>query len=78
MSTWLVLLKVLITTSFTQNILVYEQLDEGKAVVDIFVDLSRAFDTLDSKILSVKLNALDIRGAINQWIISQIKKFKLK
>lgn len=57
---------------FVQN----EQ-NSGKTVSAIFFDLSRAFDTIDSGRLSLKLQALGIRGPINSWIISYMRNRKI-
>ena len=37
-------------------------LDQGEIPVSVFVDFSKAFDTLDHKILITKLEHLGIRG----------------
>ena len=45
-----------------------EDLDNKLHSVGIFLDLSKAFDTLDHSILLRKLNSYGIRGLSNQWI----------
>lgn len=45
-------------------------IDAGEHVLGIFFDLSRAFDTLDPKFLSDKLDAIGIRGPVNAFLVS--------
>ncbi|MEM6831004.1 MAG: reverse transcriptase family protein [Bacteroidota bacterium] len=47
-------------------------LDKNQYAVGIFVDLQKAFDTVDHKILCRKLNHYGIRGVANQWFSSYL------
>jgi hypothetical protein len=42
-------------------------IDEGEYAVGVFVDLSKAFDTLDHNILLAKLEYYGIRGICQEW-----------
>ena len=44
---------------------VSKALDTGKIVVGVYLDLKKAFDTVDHKILLNKLYAIGIRGHIH-------------
>ena len=47
-----------------------QSLDEGRFGFGIFVDLQKAFDTVDHKILLHKLEYYGIRGICNDWFKS--------
>jgi hypothetical protein len=49
-----------------------ESLDNNKAVCSVFIDLKKAFDTVDLDILSYKLNHYGIRGPCLQLLKSYI------
>ena len=47
-------------------------LDNMKAVISVFIDLKRAFDTIDHTTLLQKLNNYGICGIVNQWVCSYL------
>ena len=53
-------------------------LDEEKYAVSIFLDLSKAFDTVNHSILLSKLDLYGIRGNENQWFRSCLSNRKQK
>ena len=48
-------------------------LDEGKYACGIFVDLQKAFDTVNHKILLDKLSHYGIHGNMNEWFKSYLQ-----
>ena len=60
--------------SITENI--QSQLDQNKFCAGVFVDLKKAFDTVDHKILLNKLSHYGIRGIANEWFCSHLTKRK--
>ena len=50
----------------------YSALDEGNIAVTCFLDLKKAFDTVDHSILISKLYKLGIRGPILKWFKSYL------
>ena len=53
-------------------------LDQNKVSCGIFVDLQKAFDTVNHKILLQKLNYYGFRGIINDWFRSYLHERKQK
>ena len=60
--------------SITENI--QTQLGERKFCAGVFVDLKKAFDTVDHNILLRKLDYYGIRGIANEWFCFYLKKRK--
>ena len=54
-----------------ENITTY--IDDCKSTVGIFIDLKKAFDTVDHDILIKKLDHYGIRGVANKWICSYLR-----
>ena len=50
----------------------YTTLDKSEKAVCVFMDLSKAFDTLNLDILAHKLNHYGIRGITNKWFVSYL------
>ena len=47
-------------------------LDEGEIVLGVFIDLSKAFDTVNHTILLDKLYKCGIRGMVHVWITNNL------
>ena len=51
-------------------------LDNKKVTIGVFIDLKRAFDTIDHSLLLKKLEHYGIRGLANNWLYSYLKNRK--
>ena len=53
-----------------------EAIESGQFAIGVFCDLSKAFDTLNHKVLLQKLEHYGIRGKANDWFASYLKDRK--
>ena len=53
-----------------------DSIDQKKSTIGIFIDLKKAFDTVNHKILREKLDKYGIRGVANSWIKSYLDNRK--
>jgi Reverse transcriptase (RNA-dependent DNA polymerase) len=63
------------TTSDTLNYIsniIYNKLDKSKPIIIAFIDLAKAFDTVDHHILFEKLNFIGIRGKALDLIVNYL------
>ena len=58
--------------NITENI--RSALDNNKVAGGVFVDLQKAFDTVNHEILIHKLNHYGIRGIVNNWFSSYLSR----
>lgn len=65
------------TASYHLLNFVYKELDEGKYVILLMFDLSRAFDTVNIEFLCDKLSSIGIRGNLLKWIRSYLENRKM-
>ena len=54
----------------------YQSFDESKFTLGIFIDLSKAFDTVDHKILTKKLKLYGIKDCNLRWFESYLSNRK--
>ena len=51
---------------------IHTNMENGKFMCGIFIDLKKAFDTVDYNILLAKLQNYGIRGIVNEWLDSYL------
>ena len=56
---------------------IIEALDSGRVAIGIFIDFSKAFDTVNHSILLDKLDHYGIRGIAKQWVDSYLRDRQL-
>ena len=44
-----------------------QHVENKNVTLDVFIDLSKTFDTINHNILLDKLNSYEIRGIVNNW-----------
>jgi hypothetical protein len=59
---------------FTKKVL--EAIENRKNPTGIFLDLTKAYDVLNYRILLLKLESYGIRGVANEWIESYVSRRK--
>ena len=52
--------------------MIRKALDEDKFVCEVFIDLQKAFDTVDQDVLLSELNCYGVRKASYQWFKSYL------
>lgn len=50
-----------------------QKIDQNKIIIAVFVDLKRAFETIDRKVLLKKLYDLGIRGDLHEWLSNYLE-----
>ena len=51
---------------------IYDNLDDGKIVCGVYLDLQKAFDTVSHDILLAKLINYGVRGIVHDWFKSYL------
>lgn len=52
----------------------HEVTNKKKIIISVFLDLKRAFETINIELLLIKLNAYGVRGKVLEWFGSYLKK----
>lgn len=52
---------------------IYESLNNKHHAIGLFYDLTKAFDSINHKLLLTKLENIGVRGVANEWICSYLK-----
>ena len=55
---------------------IYSKLDQDNCALGVFLDLSKAFDTIDHEILLYKLHHYGFRGIVGDWFSSYLRNRK--
>ena len=56
--------------------LCYEALNDKKSTISVYLDFSKAFDTINHQLLCAKLDHYGFRGSINNWFKSYLNNRK--
>ena len=52
---------------------IYEELNSSRNVLSVFIDFSKAFDTVSHDILIRKLDHYGIRGGVKEWFADYLR-----
>jgi len=60
-------------TKIIEDITLTTAIDRNKYTIGVFIDLKKAFDTIDHQLLISKLYAHGIRGVVLDWLTSYLQ-----